>query len=319
MGNLPPKITKENYYPKNTPKNKILQWTKSVVYMLVSSFLISFAAYSLIAPNTFTIGGASGVAILINIATKGAIQQSTILFCINLPLIILAFLFVKRKFAILSTVNIIMQSVWLVLLEVLFPGFKIQFLQHSEKIFAALAGGICIGVAVALAFKAGGSTGGADILAVMIQRKIPANSIAWMLFIINCTVIGASLLVFYDKEVAIAYNVLPIMLSVFESFVESKMNESITNGFQSAIEFRIITDKPEEMASALMHELSRGVTLMPVKGMYTQKEKGMLLCLVNRRQVVALKKIMKEIDKDAFAVMSNATQVLGLGFYTPEN
>ena len=111
---------------------------------------------------------------------------------------------------------------------------------------------------------------------------------------------------------------LPIMMSAFESYIESRTNESVTNGFQSAREFRIITDKPDEMAKALMKELSRGVTAIPATGMYTKITHTMLLCVVNRRQVVTLKRIMKQVDPDSFAVMSNVSQVLGLGFYIDE-
>ena len=321
---LPPKITKENIDPDaGSPKGKIMLWVRAVLYSLLSSLLVAIAAHSLIAPNEFTIGGASGLAILINIATKSealpnGIPQSLLVFCINFPLIVLAFFFVKKRFAILSAMNIGMQSLWLLLIEQIFPNFIIQFTaSEAEKIFAAIAAGICIGVAIALAFKVGGSTGGADILAVLIQRKVGASSIAWMIFVVNIVVIGSSLFVFEPKE-NLAYTLLPIMLAAFESYVESKTNESMMNGFQSAREFRIITDKPEEMAQALMKELSRGVTAIPATGMYTKFTHTMLLCVVNRRQVVTLKRIMKQIDPDSFAVMSNVSQVLGLGFYVEE-
>ena len=72
------------------------------------------------------------------------------------------------------------------------------------------------------------------------------------------------------------------------------------------------------MAKALMKELSRGVTALPATGMYTRITHTMLLCVVSRRQVVTLKRIMKQVDPDSFAVMSNVSQVLGLGFYTEE-
>ena len=90
------------------------------------------------------------------------------------------------------------------------------------------------------------------------------------------------------------------------------------NGFQSACEFKIITDKPEEMAEALMHELSRGVTSIPATGMYTKVTHSMLLCVVNRRQISTLRRVMKRVDPDSFAVMSNVSQVLGLGFYSDD-
>jgi len=315
---LPPKITKEHFEASATSsKGKVSFGFKAVIYTLISSFLIAFAAYSWIEPNGFTIGGVTGMSILIHKITK--IPQSFLLIGINLPLLILAFIYVKRKFVVLTVMNIGMQSVWMFLIEQLFPDLKIAFTESpAEKIFAAIAAGICVGSAIALAFKIGGSTGGGDILALLIQKKLGAASISWVLFSINVFVIGAYFITYYDADTAIAYNLLPIMLSVFESYIESKTNESITNGFQSAREFRIITDKPEEMARALMKELSRGVTAIPATGMYTKFTHTMLLCVVNRRQVMMLKRIMKEIDPDSFAVMSNVSQVLGLGFFTEE-
>lgn len=322
---LPPKITKENIDPDaSSTKGKAMLWIKACLYTLLSSFLVAFAAYSLISPNNFTIGGASGIAVLVNVASDGKIPQSIILFGINLPLVALSFFFVKKRFAILSSINIGLQTFWLFLFEQLFPNFEIVFPGgEAAKIFAALAAGICIGTATALAFKIGGSTGGADILAVIIQKKIAAGSIAWMIFIINCFIIGSSVFVFYEIDPAtgslhFGATLLPIVMSAFESYIESKTNESMTNGFQSAIEFRIITDKPEKMAAALMKELSRGVTAIPATGMYTKISHTMLLCVVSRRQVGTLRRIMKQVDPDSFAVMSKVSQVLGLGFYTSE-
>ena len=324
---LPPKITKDNIETNaGTKRQLVMRWIKHILFTVLSSFLIAFAAYSLITPNEFTIGGISGIAILVNVATNGKVPQSIILFGLNLPLVILAFFFVKKRFAILTSLNILLQSMWLFLLEEIFADtIHVRFPGgETAKIFAAIAAGICIGTSIGLAFKAGGSTGGADVLAVMIQKKIAAGSIAWILFGINCVVIGSSIFVFepnvegLSKEFTLGATLLPIALSAFESYIESKTNESITSGFQSAVEFRIITDKPEEMSRALMKELSRGVTAIPATGMYTKITHTMLLCVVSRRQVATLRRIMKSVDPDSFAVMSKVSQVLGLGFYTSE-
>ncbi|MBQ8291324.1 MAG: YitT family protein [Clostridia bacterium] len=315
---LPPKITRADIENEQTKKGKVFYWAKVAVVLLLSAFLVAFASYSLIAPNDFTIGGIAGIAILLNVASSGAIPQSIVLFAINFPLVVLSFFFVKKKFAILTAISIFLQSAWLFVIENLFPNFVIRFDLPAERIFASIAAGLCIGSALALSFNIGGSTGGADIIAVIIQKKVKSSSIAWILFGINCIIIGSSLFVFYDPEVALAYNLLPIMISAFESFVESKTQEAIANGFHSAIEFRVITDKPEEMANALMKELSRGVTMLPATGMYTKEPHPMIMCVVNRRQVPTLKTIIKTIDPDSFAVMSTVSQVLGLGFYSGE-
>ncbi|MBQ8394019.1 MAG: YitT family protein [Clostridia bacterium] len=322
---LPPKITKENIDPDaGSTKGKAMLWVKACLYTVFSALLIAFAAHSLITPNNFTIGGASGIAILVNVASKGKVPQSLILFGLNLPLVTLSFFFVKKRFAVLSSMNIGLQTLFLFLFEQVLPEhFVIEFGTGGEKIFAALAAGLCIGLATALAFKVGGSTGGADIAAVMIQKKINASSIAWVIFMINCVIIGCSVFVFYERDpithkLVFGATLLPIMMSAFESYIESKTNETVTNGFHSAIEFRIITDKPDKIAAALMKELSRGVTSVPAKGMYTKDERSMLICVVSRRQVTALRRIVKQVDPDSFVVMSKVSQVLGLGFHTNE-
>ena len=315
---LPEKITKADIIKdENTTQSKVIYVLKTALLLLVSSFLVSFSAYCLIEPNEFTVGGAAGIAIMVSHATNGAIGQSTISSCINIPLVILSFFFVKKKFAVLTASNILLQIVWLLILEncqaplIVFP--------ESSRIFAALAAAVCFGVAIAIAFKIGGSTGGADIIAVILQRNIQSSSIAWMLFFVNAVIISASFFVFNVGETDLAIRLLPIFMAVFEAYIESKINDSITNGFQSAIEFRIITNKPEEISFAIMHELSRGVTELPAKGMYTQEMHSMLVCVISKRQVGALQRIMKEIDPDSFAVMSNVSQVLGLGFFANEN
>lgn len=326
---LPPKITKDNINPDaGTKKATVLSWARSILYIFISSVLIAIAVYCLIKPNGFTIGGVAGIGVIVNVATEGRIDMSAFNFCLNAPLVVLSFFFVKKRFAILSSMNILLQTLWLKILETLKDDVIITFPGgETSKLLAAVAAGLCIGTGVVLALKAGGSTGGGDILAVMIQKKFKATSIAWVLFIINCFVIVSYVIVNYvilkkpfdsDEGSYVGRLFLPIVLSAFESYIESRTNEAITNGFQSATEFRIITDKPDEMAAALMKELSRGVTAMPAKGMYTKENHTMLLCVVHRRQVPTLRKIMKQVDPDSFAVMSRVSQVLGLGFYTQE-
>ena len=321
---LPPKITKENIDPlAGSKKGKVLQWIKAFVYTFFSSLLIAFAAHSLITPNGFTVGGASGISILVNVSTNYKVPQSLVLLSLNLPLVVLSFFFVKKRFAILSATNIGLQTSWLLLFEQVFNDFRIEFGTGGEKIFAAIAAGLCIGVATALAFKVGGSTGGADIAAVMIQKKVNASSIAWVIFMINSVIIGSSVFVFdipYSDTGKINYGamLLPIMMSIFESYIEGRTNETVTHGYHSAVEFRIITEKPDLMAHALMKELSRGVTAMPAIGMYTKQERTMLVTVVSRRQVTAVRRLMKQIDPDSFAVMSKVSQVLGLGFHSSD-
>lgn len=319
LNTLPKKVTKDDLdLEQNSKKSKTFYWIKLAIVLIFSPFLVAFTSYSLIAPNKFNVGGVAGIAVLINASSNNAIPQSIVVFAVNLPLMIWAFFRVRKKFVVITAINIVMQTLWLLVFENFMPNFKLEFVGNGEKIFAAIAAGLCFGVAITFSFKIGGSTGGGDILALMVQKKMKSSSIAWVLFTINAIIISASIFVYYDPAQTLAVNVLPIMMAAFESFIESKTINAINQGMQSAIEFRIITDKPDEMAHALMHELSRGVTMLPAKGMYTKQDHAMLLCIVTPRQVVTLKKVMQSVDPDSFAVMTNVSQVLGLGFYQSE-
>ena len=280
---LPPKRvrTKEGVLPEGDWKVKFVYIVKTAFILALSAFLLAISSYSLIAPNDFATGGVTGIAIILEKATQGKIIQSISVFCINFPLIILSFFFVK--------------------------------------IFAALAGGIGIGASIGFAFKIGGSTGGMDIVAVMVQRKRPAPSIAWMIFMLNCVVIAASFFVYKDLADDTVGKILPLIMAACEQYVESKTNDAITNGFNSAIEFRVVTDKPDEMALAIISRLGRGVTSIPATGMYTRETHAMLVCVVNRRQITTFRKILKEVDPNSFAVMTQVSQVLGLGFFSSEH
>ena len=324
---LPRKLTKEDFDHTKRKRDKFLIWLKAILYTIISAFCIAFAADTLLGPNKFTIGGATGISVLIYEATggeNGGFSKAITLACINVPLVILSFFFVKKKFAVLSALNIGAQNLFMLLfekcidLEIVFPGGE------PSKIFAAIASGLLVGLAISLAFKVGGSTGGADILSVMIQRKIKSNSISTILFTINCVVIGSSIFVFkpkgdIDAATKVGLMLMPVVLAAFEAFMEIRTYEALLNGSLSAVEFRIITDKPDEMANAIMHELSRGVTAIPATGMYTKITHTMLVCVVSKRQVTTLQRIMKTVDPDSFAITTKATQVLGLGFYRTEN
>lgn len=313
---LPPKNAK--FANEETPKYKAYLIIKTALLILASSILVAFAAHCLIEPNRFTIGGVAGLAIMLSYATNGAIPQSLIVFSINMPMLVLSFFFVKKKFALLTTANSLLQSLWLFILErVNAP--VIQFQDAGTNIFAAIGAGVCIGASVALALKAGGSTGGLDVIAVMIQKKTSAPSVAQLIALFSSSIIVISFFVYRNDGDDLATSLLPILLSLFEVYIERKTNDAITNGFQSAIEFRVVTDKPEEMSIALMRELSRGVTAIPATGMFLKEQHTMLVCVVSRNQINAFKRIIKRVDPNSFAVLSNVSQVVGLGFYQGEN
>ena len=309
---LPPKITAEK--KPETAKEKWTRMVSTVLVLIVSAFLISFSSYAIVAANDFVLGGVSGIAIILEKTLH--ISQSISVLCLNIPLLVVAFFFVRRRFAVYSVINVVVQSLWIVLFEAI----DLPKLQFEEQIFAALAGGIGVGAGIGFAFKIGGSSGGMDIVATIVQRRFPAaRSVAWMIFTLNSVVIVSSFFVFRDPSATFAVQLLPIIKSVTEQYVESRMNDSIISGFQSAIDFRVVTDKPEEVSDALISRLGHGVTCTEVTGMYTHEKHAMLTCVIQRRQIGTFKAILKEVDPNSFAVITHVSQVLGLGFKTSDN
>lgn len=305
--------TKTVQLPKPTFKESVIYWAKTVGMMIVSAFLVAFGSHSLLSPNNFATGGATGVAVILEKAFS--VPQSVTVACINAPLILISFFVMKKRFALLTLGNVGLQTLWLFVME------KTHFppLEFEEKIFAAIFAGICMGVGIVLALKTGGSSGGMDIVAIMVQKKISASSIAWTLFILNCAVIASSYFVYKDLATTPGGKILPLVMAVCEQYVESKVNDTMVGGMQSAIEFHVVTDKGEEVAAALFARLERGVTSISVKGMYTKADHSMLVCVVSRRQVNAFKRLVKGVDPSSFVVMTKVSQVLGEGFYSEEN
>jgi uncharacterized membrane-anchored protein YitT (DUF2179 family) len=316
MPTLPPKNAK--FADSETTKYKVFYILKTALLILFSSILVAIAVHCFINPNGFTIGGIAGLAVTVSYVTNGVIKPSIIVFCLNTPLLIISYFFVKKRFALLSIANTFLQSLWLSIFEsTAFP--VVQFQDSGLRIFAAVAAGVCLGVAIAFALKAGGSTGGLDVIAVMIQKKTSFSSIPQVIAILSSSVILVDFFIRLTPEQDLSISLLPILLSLVEVYSERKANDAITNGYRSAIEFRVVTDKPEELATALMTELSRGVTVLPAKGMFMNEEHSLLFCVVGNNQINAFKRIIKQVDPDSFAVLSNVSQVVGLGFYQDNN
>ena len=187
---------------------------------------------------------------------------------------------------------------------------RIELWQYvaDHRIYAAAATGIIFGIALTIAFKFGGSSGGSDIIALSIQKKYSATNIAWFILLVDIVVAIASLFVFKENGLE------PLFLSLTYLVVMTKTMEMFDDGMHSAIKVEIVTAKPDELAEALMKEMHRGVTSIKVKGMYTHAEKSMLVCIIGKRQLTPLKKLIRKIDPNAFAYTSTATEVLGAGF-----
>lgn len=176
----------------------------------------------------------------------------------------------------------------------------------NDFILAALYGGVLAGIGIALTYRAGGSTGGTDLIAKLVHIKKPYMNMGNILLIVDGLVILVLALTFSSIEIA--------LYSVVAVFVMTKVLNLILEGVDYAKAVFIITTKPDEISDLIHEELKRTSTKIEAIGTYTQQEKSILLCVVNNREIPRLKQIVKAIDEKSFTIVTTVTEALGEGF-----
>lgn len=277
-------------------------WYMEYAIIFMGTALMSVAINSVFDAAGMVTGGFSGIAILVKSWTQGLVDGGIPLwvtnFALNVPLFLIGirvrgFQFAKRAF-----IGDMSLTFWLAVL----PAFEIA---GDDLLLAAVYGGIIQGVGIGLVFLGRGTTGGTDMLAALIQKKLRHYSIAQIMQVID------GLIVLVGAYVFGMYRALYAIIAVF---LVTKVSDGIIEGLKFSKQAYIITGKPEEISTMIMDELDRGVTGIFVKGMYSGEEKTMLYCVVGKKEIVTLKERVDEIDPAAFVIVSDAREVHGEGF-----
>ena len=261
----------------------------SLVYALGQLYFIK--------PLHIPMGGVSGLALVANYLWSMPIGVVTIV--LNIPLLFLGWRTMGREFFFKTAFAIVVSSVFTDLLEPVLPAFD------GEMLIAALYGGIVMGGGYGLIFRAGGTTGGVDIIAKWINRKkdIPIGTTN---LISNAVVIVGSALIYGNLDSA--------LYAMITSYLTSMVIDKMVYGMDVQKSAMIITSKPKEVAGAVMEELHRGCTGMEGTGMYTGDRRTVLICAVRRHETGTLKKLILEQDEHAFMMISNINEVFGHNF-----
>jgi uncharacterized membrane-anchored protein YitT (DUF2179 family) len=296
--------TNEEKITKQTAKDEGLR----LLLIIFGAALHSLGTYVFVRPNGFLTGGVSGIAILVVELTGLSWLQGVTFLALNIPMMILSVLFLGKKFTA--------KTIWFVLLEsgflLLYAAVGLKQYTFSTPMLAAIAGGVCMGAGQGTCLRMGSSTGGTDIIGLIVRKKHPQIHISWYLFIINGIVISTSFFVYED-------GMQSVLLSIILEFVIAKISDLIISGAAGAVRFEIITTKGDAVREAILHRINRGATIFEARGAYSNEEKSVIVCLVHKRQVAEFKKMLKEVDPDAFAYHYNATEVMGKGFSDNNN
>jgi len=248
-------------------------------------------------PHKIAPGGLSGFATVIYYVSGGRIPVGTIMIILNIPLFLIGIKELGGSFGFRTLLATILLSLFIDFVKV--PAMT------DEPILASIYGGVIMGIGLGLVFRGNATTGGTDLLAKIIHKFFHFIGIGWVLFAIDSLVVIFAALVFGPSEA---------LYALVSLYLGTKLIDLIVEGINAAKAFVIISDHSEIIAKRVMNELDRGVTLLKGKGAYTQKDKNVILCVINRSETVRLKSIINEIDPCAFVLVADVKEVMGEGF-----
>ena len=270
--------------------------------IILGTLIMGFAFSVFLEPNNISTGGFSALSMIINtlfekFGIKG-IPTSAIYLVLNIFLYAFALKTLGKRFAIKALVGILSFSLGMQLFNMI--DFGITY----ELLISAVFGGSIMGVGVGLVVRFGGSTGGSDMIASIIKSKKPNASLGSFIIMVDMTIIGLSLFIFDNGLELLPYTIVALLISMF-------VLDFINEGYKEIRAFNIITTKPTEISNAIMEQLSRGCSCSSVKGMHSNSDKSIVLCLISKYQTNQLRTIIKEIDPSAFVYSTRVSEVLG--------
>lgn len=291
-----------------TDRRKLLSTVKDYLILTVASFLFAFAWEGFMIPNGMSAGGMMGLCTIVQYATGGFIQAQYSYIVINAVLIIVAVLAMGIGFGFKTIYCIVVSSLAMGLVGSLdflhsAPG---EFLFIQERVLIPVFAGAIEAIGIGLILRYGGSTGGTDIISLMVNKYWPI--LLSMIYLVTDVII-CSLLLFLPEK-----NFSDMCYGLEELVVFSLMIDIVVGGKRSSYQLLVFSEHYKEIADHIITNMDRGVTLLKAQGWYTKKDKDVLLILINQKELPSLTRVIKEVDPRAFMSISPTNNVYGEGF-----
>ena len=291
-----------------TDRRKLLSTVKDYLILTVASFLFAFAWEGFMIPNGMSAGGMMGLCTIVQYATGGFIQAQYSYIVINAVLIIVAVLAMGIGFGFKTIYCIVVSSLAMGLVGSLdflhsAPG---EFLFIQERVLIPVFAGAIEAIGIGLILRYGGSTGGTDIISLMVNKYWPIS--LSMIYLVTDVII-CSLLLFLPEK-----NFSDMCYGLEELVVFSLMIDIVVGGKRSSYQLLVFSEHYKEIADHIITNMDRGVTLLKAQGWYTKKDKDVLLILINQKELPSLTRVIKEVDPRAFMSISPTNNVYGEGF-----
>lgn len=276
---------------------KIIKNVLDSIQLVVGTIIMGFGVSIFLLPNQLSSGGFSGIATIFYYCLN--IPMGTTIILLNIPLFIMAYLKLGKKFFFRAVVGTVLLSVFIDLFENITPFTDDLFLN-------SIYGGIVIGIGTAITLKAKGSTGGTELIITILKEYKSNLKTGNMLVIVDIIIVAVNVFVFGRVEIG--------LYSAISIYIIGKMIDLLFEGINFSKMIFIISDRAEDISWKINLEIEKGATGLYGKGMFTDTEKIVLFCVASRREIVKIKEIANQVDPKSFIIISNAREVFGEGF-----
>jgi len=276
--------------------------------MTLGTFVFVMAWTSFLQPNNLASGGLTGLTTIMDYATQGRLPMDFTYALINAMLLMAGFLFLGKSFGFKTIYVIALSSLLFWLLPEYFPGLEVVD-PNLDKIMIVLIGGAMESVGIGMILLRGGSTGGTDIVAMILNKYWPISP--GKVYLYSDIFIISSLLLIPTELGGGLVNMIYayVMMLVFSFGVDY-----VLLGNKSSVQLLVFSKKYKEIADHIIYDVQRGVTALQSVGWYSQQESKVLLIILRKHQMNEVIHEIKRIDKDAFMSVSSANSVYGEGF-----
>lgn len=271
-----------------------------IAFIAAGAAVYATAVTALTAPNNIAPGGVTGLCTMLNFMFGTPIGLMG--FLINIPIILWAVVDIGYKLVVKTMAAIVLSSV----LIDLFTGFMPVY--RGNPILVAVFSGVGEGLGLSLTFIRGATTGGTDMIARLLERRMPQMSMGKLMLALDGIIVAASAVVFGSIENA--------MYACIDIFVCTSVIDSILYGTDAGTGklFYVMSPKVREMGQRVIKELDRTVTYLDSHGGYSNEPGETMLCVVRRFEVFQIQAIIREVDRNAFVIVGDAGQITGEGF-----
>ncbi len=286
-------------------KAKIKEEIFDILFAILAGAIVGTAYHFFQNSNGFAPGGVGGLATITHHLLADKVSWSVLMIAFNLPIFVLVSAIVNRKLGFMLSLYMVVQSSMPYLYGWL--GARPYCLLNNGEdfniVFACIATGVISGFGFSLMLRRFGASGGTYGISALIKKLRPATNIAYVSFIMDSSVVFIAFFVYGMK-------VTPVICTLLNLFIANVIVDHGLNGIKNGYKFEIVTQEPEALAAELMSRLKHGVTEVRVHGMYADVDRYMLICIINKRQIGEMMKILKA-HPDTFASFEKVNEVFG--------